>query len=660
MKKNKKGILIFLAMLSVTIFNSCDLFTEQSGNNRTVSGQVLTSDGTPLADVKITIICTETYEATTDSSGKFTITGISPGRYSIEAYLYDYTIASNLESDCLSLVWEDKSDLSLTAYTDDNIPIGVIQGTGHTSPIKGQAVYNIEGIVTCLYSNEEKGFFMQDPEGDGNDSTSDGIFVKTHSELDEPLYETVPTDLTVGDLVKVSGTVDEQSVANYLGYSDGYLTITMIDKPIVTILSSNNTLPEAIEIGDNGKNIPYDTDENVINFWEPMEGMRVKLEDPLTVGEDSYCNFPCILNGGAHMNLDGIITDNGGYLLVDNVQNPERCFIYWEDYDDNPLAGSSFSAGDVTGVVSYTGNGIYTVNPASSSDIGSVNGVYADDLSEETTTIVGDSETLTVAVYNIENYGPEWEDDSETAEDADNYDDRNQKATALADDIVNNLGSPDIIVLVEMGDDYPTKVLYQNTMNSYYIPDGETSAEGNAKKLITKIKAIDSSLNYSYTDIAPEDGNEGGKPGMNIRVGFLYNTNRVNFTKVGDADFDDQTCPVKDNDGNIMLSQNPGRILDSSFNNSRRPLVGCFEFNDEPIIIIGCHLKSKLGDSPVFGAVQPPVFSSEAKRVKQAEAVAEFAAKCLTMDSNANVIICGDMNDYGFSEAVEALEVPYM
>ena len=54
-------------------------------------------------------------------------------------------------------------------------PIYAIQGSGSTSPLLGQSV-TTTGVVTKLTNN---GFFMQDPNGDGDPLTSDGILVFT-------------------------------------------------------------------------------------------------------------------------------------------------------------------------------------------------------------------------------------------------------------------------------------------------------------------------------------------------------------------------------------------------------------------------------------------------------------------------------------------------
>lgn len=53
--------------------------------------------------------------------------------------------------------------------------IGEIQGRGHSSPYLGETV-RTQGVVTATARN---GFYVQDPVGDGDPATSDGLFVFT-------------------------------------------------------------------------------------------------------------------------------------------------------------------------------------------------------------------------------------------------------------------------------------------------------------------------------------------------------------------------------------------------------------------------------------------------------------------------------------------------
>ena len=53
-----------------------------------------------------------------------------------------------------------------------------IQAQAHRSPMEGEMVEDVPGIVTAVTKN---GFWMQAPTPDGDNATSDGIFVFTDS-----------------------------------------------------------------------------------------------------------------------------------------------------------------------------------------------------------------------------------------------------------------------------------------------------------------------------------------------------------------------------------------------------------------------------------------------------------------------------------------------
>jgi predicted extracellular nuclease len=117
------------------------------------------------------------------------------------------------------------------------------------------------------------------------------------------------------------------------------------------------------------------------------------------------------------------------------------------------------------------------------------------------------------------------------------------------------------------------------------------------------------------------DDQDGGQPGGNIRVGFLYNPARVSFVShPGDSITANSPVCVA---GHVELAYNPGRIDPSSaaFFESRKPLAGEFLFNGEQVFIIGLHFSSKGGDNPLFGFTQPPVLVTEAQRIQQAQVV---------------------------------------
>ncbi|NEO75285.1 hypothetical protein [Moorena sp. SIO4G3] len=201
-----------------------------------------------------------------------------------------------------------------------------IQGEGHISPFVGQSVATT-GIVTGVASN---GFYLQDPYGDNNDATSDGIFVFTDS---------TPT-VRIGDEVQVSGDVEEFRPSN----RSNDLTLTQITNLTnIRVLSSNNPLPTAVVIGED-RTLPTEIidDDDLTDFYESLEGMRVQINNAVAVSATNSFGEIWAVPG------DGIAISDGDF-------NPERIQI-----DDTLLNGTSpmVNVGDelgtVTGVLSYS------------------------------------------------------------------------------------------------------------------------------------------------------------------------------------------------------------------------------------------------------------------------------------------------------------------
>jgi uncharacterized protein len=229
----------------------------------------------------------------------------------------------------------------------------------------------------------------------------------------------------------------------------------------------------------------------------------------------------------------------------------------------------------------------------------------------EVTSLVGSPTQLTVATFNVENLDPKKEDVSKVDRNsARNVDDdiRSGKFTALANQIVTNLEAPDIIALQEVQDNDGAELSS--------VVDAALTAE----TLISSIQSVGGPA-YKYQEIPPQNGLDGGQPGGNIRVGFLFNPQRVKLQKL--ERFAD----------------------DPAFLESRKPLVGEFIFNNIPVTLINNHFASKSG-----GAASNP------KRIKQATIVNKFVVDRLTADPNANIVVLGDLNDTPGSRPIKALE----
>ncbi|MEH1863566.1 MAG: SdiA-regulated domain-containing protein [Nostoc sp.] len=509
---------------------------------------------------------------------------------------------------------------------NDAIRIHDIQGIRHISALRGQTVSNVAGIVTATASN---GFYLQDPNPDSDDRTSEGIFVFTSS---------APT-VAVGDSILVNGTVTEFRPGN----NANNLTVTQITSPTIVTVSTGNALPTATILGNGGRTIPttvidndttgnietgtttFDPAQDGIDFYESLEGMRVQVNNPVSTSPTG--NFGTsqeiwvLADNGA--NATGR-TSRGGSLISASDFNPERIQI---DDLSNALVLPEVNVGTqlstVTGVVNYDFSN-YEVLVSAAPTV-----VQNSTLQREVTNLTPTTDQLTVATFNVENLDPS---------------DGATKFNNLASRIVNNLKSPDIISLEEIQD------------NNGATNNGVVDASTTFQTLINAIAAAGGPT-YQYRQIDPVNGTNGGEPGGNIRVGFLFNPTRVNFVDRPGGTSTSSTT-VTNVSGVPTLSDSPGLIdpTNSAFNASRKPLVGEFTFKGETVYIIGNHFNSKGGDQPLFGVNQPPTLTSEVQRQQQATLVKNFVQSILAIDPNANVVVAGDLNDFEFSNPVTTLE----
>ncbi|WBW96485.1 FN3 associated domain-containing protein [Oceanirhabdus sp. W0125-5] len=518
---------------------------------------------------------------------------------------------------------------------DDFDKIYDIQGKGHESTYKMQNV-RIKGIVTAVSNDRDyKGIFVQEEVGDGDIATSDGIYVRGN----------LSSSYKVGDLVVVEGEVKEEK---HTAFDGEELTVTEIYHKSGFVIESGKQLPEPIIIGKNGRNVitdnidndnmtSFDPEEDAIDFYESLEGMLVKVENPRIVApEERYGTFHILADDG-EASVDKFSAKGGIIPTKDNV-NPEILHVddvvvpvansskeFIDERFNNTKVGDKFD-GDIVGVMDYNfaSYKIYNTHTLPNLTDGGNN--------RETTSIVFDEDKLTVAVYNIENFSA---DATETSD---------EKVERIANSMVNDLGAPDIITLVEVQDN-------NGEPNKGDSADTIVDATESYKRLVNAIKAINGH-EYLFTDIDPVYGQDGGAPGANIRVGFIYRPDRVDFNenKGGSTERAEMNGE--------HLAKNPSRVNPNSsyFESTRKSLVGEFIFRGESVFVIGNHLSSKRGDASDFGKVQPPVKGSEPNRHKQAQVVNEFIKEILEAKPDANIVVLGDMNDYEYSETLSILK----
>ena len=160
---------------------------------------------------------------------------------------------------------------------------------------------------------------------------------------------------------------------------------------------------------------------------------------------------------------------------------------------------------------------------------------------------------------------------------------------------------------------------------------------------------------YDYRQIDPVDDAEGGAPGGNIRVGFMFRTDRgVSFVdRPGGSPTTETTVVGKKNKPQVSAS--PGRIgtQSAAFTDTRKSLVGEFNVRGKTVFAIVNHFSSKGDDQPFFGPAQPPTRFSEVARHGQAGVVNDFVDAILALDRKAEIVVLGDINDFEFSDTTD-------
>ncbi|EPD51913.1 hypothetical protein HMPREF1210_01715, partial [Paenisporosarcina sp. HGH0030] len=548
-----------------------------------------------------------------DATIYYTVNGSTPTTSS-DVYSAPINVTENTTIKALAVSGDETSEVFSFEYQvikSTGVQIADIQGKQHKSPYADQQVVDIEGVVT--YKLDNNNFFMQDLTPDSDPATSDAVLVYSKAHTFVP-----------GDLVSVDGKVTEFFIAGYsdmksVDLSTTEISSTTIDKigtkPVPAALKWEELSPPT-EVIDNDKLTSFDPAEDGIDFWESIEGMLVSVKDAKVVGPQKYGEVIVATDNGGKTTFNKF----GGINISANDYNPERITVDMNSVSFKAKSGDVFK-GTITGPVSYEFGNFRIMTT-----VAALPTLEEAPIIKEITEIAFAKDKLNVAAYNVENFS------NNTANTP------NEKVVKIAKSFVENMKSPDIITLVEVQD------------NDGETASGNTDASQSYERLIAAIVAA-GGPKYNWTDIAPEYNQDGGAPGGNIRVGYLYNPQRVTLsegTKGG------STEAVKWVDGE--LSKNPGRILDIPQPNTRKPIAAQFEFQGEQVVVIGAHLNSKGGDQPLFGKNQPPFLGSEAERIGLATMINAFIKKGQEQNPDLKVIVAGDMNDFEFTPTLTALK----
>ena len=516
------------------------------------------------------------------------------------------------------------SALFITACTSSELrqryagatSIRAIQGRGDTSPLEGQSVENVVGVVTAIMPG--KGFYLQEPRLSPDPFADDAPSFDEASSAIFAISFRRP-DFEVGDILSVQGRVVEDYPG---GIERGELSSTSIRVREIEHIgrAGGDWIIEPEALGARGRAFPTESIyPDGLAFYEALEHMLVRLPDAQVMGgvHTAFGEIAVATDRGRFVTGRNA---RGGATLSEDDGNPELLFIDLIEFPaplqipspELPELGDYYD-GDIDGVLYYS-FGTYKVLPTRE-----LPDLVRNPLERELSSLPPANEpgALSFASFNVQNLS------ALSGE---------QKFADLADTIAVALDGPDVVALQEIQDN-----------NGEEIDDGTVAADRTWSALVDAVIAA-GGPSYDWIDGPPENNRDGGAPGANIRVGFLFNPDRV------------------------RLAGEPRRFGDelSAYAASRKPFVARFAFTDsavdagplaDGIVFVNVHFTSKGGDASPWGRRQPPRYASETQRIRQSASLIDGLRDEFGDDlSAAPLVILGDMNEFYFREPLREFD----
>jgi parallel beta-helix repeat protein len=509
-----------------------------------------------------------------------------------------------------------------TINNDDVTLTGIctIQGNGATSTYNGQNV-STTGVVTGIKAGSSGGYYIQDDACDADPTTSNGIFVFTGA--------TVPAAAVVGNLVQVTGTIQE-----FIPSAD------LFQKPLTEFTSGSS----AIVLGTQALPTPVtitaaDTQVNDLNNLEKYEGMRVAVPSLTVVGPTQGS----ITEPGATVTSNGVFFGvvtgvlrpfrEAGINVSDPLppgapatvtrfdENPERIRV---DSDGQPgTTALDVAAGTIitnlVGELDYSFRA-YTVlpEPANPPTVGTQPGPTA-----VPTPLPSE---LTVASFNMERFFDTVNDPStsDPVLTTSAYNRRVAKASLIIRTLQHY---PDVIGVEEM--------------------ENLSTLQNVAAQVNSDAVNLDSLPNPQYVAYLIEGSDIGG-----IDVGFLVKSSRVTVGSVTQIELPgcDHVTPstcnnyTDPNDGSLdILNDRPPLVLQATI-----PRTDNTPF---AFTVIVNHMRSLSGvDDPTVAGTGTVGARVREKRRKGAEFLANYIQSRQTADPNERLITVGDLNAFRVSD----------
>lgn len=510
-------------------------------------------------------------------------------------------------------------DVCAQPYT----PIYDIQGSGATVALPGTRT--TQGVVVGDYEGPSpalRGFFIQDPVGDGDPATSDGIFVFEGSNADT---------VNLGDLVRVTGTAGENQGQSQISVG------TIVKCGTGTVTPTDVTFP--VDSPD---------------FLERYEGMLVRLPQTMYVTEHFQLGRfgQVVLSSGGRLKQPTNIVLPGAPALALQAQNDLNKIILddaSQAQNPDPIlfargglplsASNTLRGGDtatnIVGVLNYTWAGnaasgnAYRIRP-----INALNGyVNFEPTNPRPTSVPDVGGTLKVVGMNLLNFFNTFDG-----------------LPDVVDNCTNGVGGAPTDcrgadTQSEFDRQWPKTVAAILALDADVIGVNEIENDGYGPDsaiafLVSKLNEATAPGTYAYIDVDAATGQINALGTDAIKVGMLYKPASV--TPIG------QTSAL-----NTVAFVNGG----DSAPRSRPSLAQAFEQNatGAHFIVDINHLKSKGSacDLPDQGDGQG---NCNQVRVNAATELMNWLATDPTGTGDPDILLIGDYNSYAMEDPITVIK----
>lgn len=472
--------------------------------------------------------------------------------------------------------------------------VAQIQGSGSSSPLAGTDVV-VRGVVVADTQAGLSGFFIQDA-GDGDPSTSDGVFV----------FAPGAVDVEVGDAVAVAGGVLE------------FFGLTEVSAGDVDVCGTAAVPDPAV--------LPFPSTDDE---REPFEGMLVTPSEPLSVtGLFQLEDF-----GEVRLSSGGVLLQGteaaapGAPAAAVEAENLTREIVLDDGSTTNlSSAGiappyltveSSVRIGDVPTLGSYVlsyGFSRWRLQPATGV---ADQAAFPDSRTAEPQDVGGD---VRIAAFNVLNYFTTLDDGTYTdpeprgAQSAEQLVQQQDKIVAA----INALGA-DVVALQEI------------EYGSAFGQSPDVALAGLVAALNADLVAGGGAAVWAYI---PTPTYYLAEPDV-IQTGIIHRSDTV--------------VPVG---GSLSLGSDPTWVT------AREPVAQRFSFDGDEFWVVSNHFKSKsasgspTGDNLDSGDGQG---AYNGDRVRQAEALSAAVADLVTDSGESDVFLMGDFNSYGMEDPIGVL-----